>query len=198
MIRIFTLFCKLNKISLSEHEWIEHSITKLQVWKLSCPCCGSKSGQVRFATYKRYLVSLVKNRMSTLELVIPRTYCSSCRHTHALLPECLIPHGSYGLLTILHILREYFLRTRTVEEICKEYGISHSTLYSWIKQLKASKRRWLGILCDSEQKTIAFLETLSTDVLFQYCETFRQSFMQKTADTYFVGSYAWETKGSFT
>ena len=64
-------------------------------------------------------------------LRVLRVKCTSCGHTHALLPEMLIPYSSYSLRFILTVLENYFLHIHPVEVICETYQISHSTLYAF-------------------------------------------------------------------
>ncbi|HBK52428.1 DUF6431 domain-containing protein, partial [Syntrophomonas wolfei] len=71
--------------------------------------------------------SAVSNRPRVMVIII-RYKCDSCGHTHALLPEFLIPYRSYSLLFILAVLKDYCL---TIEKISEKYGIAASTIYTW-------------------------------------------------------------------
>lgn len=66
------------------------------------------------------------------ELLIPRVVCGSCCHSHAFLPDVLIPFSSYSLRFILTVLVEYLGRSCTVAALCEKWQLAISTLYSWI------------------------------------------------------------------
>ena len=97
MIRIFNLFCKLKKIKISDQEWFDQAFHSLDLSEHPCPYCNSKGNLIFHDSYSRYMVSLKNNCPVTVVLRIPRVKCTSCGHTHALLPEMLIPYSSYSL-----------------------------------------------------------------------------------------------------
>ncbi|WP_276624136.1 DUF6431 domain-containing protein [Syntrophomonas wolfei] len=66
--------------------------------------------------------------------------CKSCGHTHAILPEVIIPYRSYSILFILTVLRDYYTRSDDIWEIGDKYQIAVSTLYLWIHLF-----HWQGI-----------------------------------------------------
>ena len=72
--------------------------------------------------------------------------CKSCGHTHAIIPDYIIP---YSLLFVLRVLGEYFLRKRTVEGMCRRYNITPSMVYSWKRVFEEYKEMWLGVLAAS-------------------------------------------------
>lgn len=128
MIRIFNLFCKLQEVKISDQEWFDRTISKSNLSEQVCPYCNSTGRLIPHDSYSRYMVTLKNNRIETVILRIPRVKCTSCGHTHAFLPEMLIPYSSYGLRFVLTVLKDYFLHMHTVEKICKIYQIAHSTL----------------------------------------------------------------------
>ena len=92
MIRIFNLFCKLKEIKISDQEWFGQAFRRLSLSAQSCPYCNSKGNLIPHDSYSRYMVSLKDNSPVTVILRVPRVKCTSCGHTHALLPEMLIPY----------------------------------------------------------------------------------------------------------
>lgn len=145
MIRLFTVFCKLNKISFSDKQWLEKDLDGFRPDSSSaCPFCGAKGCQEEFAHYDRYLIELQKGEPVTHRVEISRYRCSSCGHTHALLSSGLVPYRSYSLRFILYFLRCYFLRSKTVALLCEAAGISPATLYEWKKLFLRQKALWLG------------------------------------------------------
>jgi hypothetical protein len=166
MIREFTVFCKLNFIKLSAEDlfWAamqDFSKDKIPFLHSSCPFCGAKHPDWSYHdSYGRYLISFEMNVSVTYSLDITMIKCSSCGHTHALLPEIIIPYGSYSLLFVLSALRDYYLSHMTVQTLCSKYQISPSTLYSWKRLFLIHKKLWLGFLQDMAQSPIDFLSSL--------------------------------------
>ncbi len=188
MIRAFTIFCKLNFIKLTALEMFteamwEFSKDKLPTLVLPCPYCGAKHPQWSyFASYERDLISIEKGLPITYRITVSRIICSSCCHTHAVLPEIIIPYGSYSLIFILSVLRDYYLSNMTVQELCDKYMIASSTLYAWKRLFQIHKKLWLGILEDAVTKPLTFLSSLpsptTSDNLAVFFQSFARSFLQ--------------------
>ena len=79
------------------------------------------------------------------EVLIPLYQCPSCGHSHAILPDVLIPFGSYTLRFILTVLKAYLERTCTVRILCEHWKIAVSTLYGWIHCFAAHFSIWRSI-----------------------------------------------------
>ena len=128
-----------------------------------CPACGSSGNCHPHAYYDRHIVDYHDGKVCEESLHILRVRCCSCGCTHAILPDFIVPYGSYGFLFILQTLREYFTRTQSslsVEALCERFGIAPRVLYRWLRLWKKHKRLWLGILKDSEVPSLAFLDQL--------------------------------------
>lgn len=103
-----------------------------KIYEYKCPYCKAKHPDwKKHSEYDRYLISFENGYIVSHQVFITRYKCSSCRHTHAVLPELIIPHSSYSFLFIIAVMRDYFNRSITVESICAKYNISVSTLYLW-------------------------------------------------------------------
>lgn len=178
MIRPFTVFCKLNQISFSDRQWFEREAESLNHTDGICPVCGAKSCLSPFASYIRYLVEWEDGSPVTHEVAVRRYQCSSCGHTHALLSSALVPYSSYSLRFILLVLRDYFLRTVCVQELCGRAGISVSTLYRWKALFLTQKALWLGILEDLAVAEGTFLSGMDDSFLQDFCRRFSFSFLQ--------------------
>jgi hypothetical protein len=109
---------------------------------------------------------------------ITRVFCNSCSHTHAILPDHLIPFGSYTLSFILTVLRAYFIGTKTITNLCDFFQISISKLYDWIRLFKEQKHIWLGVLNDAVISEVKFID----DIL--YCSKSVSSFYQITETSF--------------
>jgi hypothetical protein len=192
MIRLFTVFCKLNFNKLSAHDIFlesmkEFSSEKLPFIKLSCPYCGAKNPVWSFHdTYSRYLISYENGATITYTIEITRIICSSCEHTHAILPDIIIPHSSYSLTFTLSVLKDYFSKMK-IKEICEKYQISISTLYGWKQLFLQHKKLWLGILEDIYQNPLEFLSSIpnfnTSDDLLQFFLQTGHSFLQGITKT---------------
>jgi len=161
MIRAFTLFCKLNLIKLSAKQLFLQSMQDFSSHDLRCPHCGAKHPQWDYyASYERYLISFEHSESVCYVITITRLICSSCKRTHAVLPDILIPYGSYSLLFILNLLRDYFTGSLTVQELCDRYQVSVSTLYAWKRLFYTHKKLWLGVLDNSMTSALCFLSKI--------------------------------------
>ena len=179
MIRPFTVFCKLNQISLSDRQWFDQEAGSLSHTDGICPVCHAKACLSPFASYTRYLVEWKEDLPITHEVTVQRYQCSSCGHTHALLPSPLVPYSSYSLRFILLVLRGCFLHRACVQKICEHAGISVSTLYRWKALFLAHKSLWLGILENLEASAEAFLDGMDGILLQGFCRKFVFSFLQR-------------------
>ncbi|ATW25290.1 DUF6431 domain-containing protein [Candidatus Formimonas warabiya] len=166
----------------------DFSKEKLKTLVFPCPYCRAKHPLwSEFASYERDLISFEKGFPVTYRIMITRIICSSCRHTHAILPEIIIPYGSYSLIFILAVLRDYYLSHMTVQELCDKYMIATSTLYAWKRLFLIHKKLWLGIIEDAATKPLSFLSSLpsltTSDHLAIFFQNQTQSFLQGVTKT---------------
>lgn len=173
----------------------DFSKEKLPTLIFPCPYCGAKHPHWSdFASYERDLISWEKGLPVTYRITVTRIICSSCGHTHAILPEIIIPYGSYSLIFILTVLRDYYLAHMTVQELCDKYMIATSTLYAWKRLFLIHKKLWLGILEDAATKPLSFLSSLpsltTSEDLAIFSQNHAQSFLQGVTKTAHFSS-AW-------
>lgn len=160
MIRIFSIFCKLNQIPLSDRQWVEKETESLFLPDHVCPVCHAHGSLSPFASYTRCLVEREKGKPAIHEIVIKRLRCRSCGHTHAQVSSALVPYSSYSLRFILQTLRDYFLGRACVQLICDRAGIAVSTLYRWKDLFIRHKALWMETLNDlSAARPAEFAET---------------------------------------
>lgn len=193
MIRAFTIFCKLNFIKLSAQEMfteamLDFSKEKLPKLVFPCPLCGAKRPQwSEFASYERDLISFEKGSTVIYTITVSRIICSSCGHTHAILPEIITPYSSYSLIFVLTVLRDYYLAHLTVQALCDKYMIATSTLYAWKRLFQIHKKLWLGILEDAATSALTFLSSLpsltTSNDLAIFFQRHAQSFLQGVTKT---------------
>lgn len=183
MIRPFTVFCKLNRISFSDRQWFKQETGSLSHTDGVCPACRAKACLSPFASYTRYLAEWAGGNPATHEITVQRYQCSSCGHTHALLSSALVPYSSYSLRFILMVLQAYFLHRDSVQAVCERAGISVSTLYRWKSLFLSHKALWLGVLESLETSAAAFLDGLDGALLQGFCLKFLFSFLQRPRGT---------------
>ena len=183
MIRPFTVFCKLNQIPFSDFRWFLRESHALNRTDGICPVCHAKTSMEFFASYKRYLVEFEEGEPTGKTVTLQRFQCSSCGHTHALLPSMLVPYSSYSLRFILAVLRACFLKMDTVAGICEAAGIAVSTLYRWKRWFFTHLQLLLGVLEAACTKGLRFLGELGGDILQGFYRSFRISFLQQPRRT---------------
>ena len=145
-----------------------------------CPSCGCKGSCRVHAYYNRFVVDFVTGKPVVSRIRITRVICS-CGRTHAILPDPIIPYRSYSLFFILRVLTEYFLRLKTVADLCDDFLITPSMLYRWKKLFLEHRMEWLGLIPSMERTVRDSLKTLSVTDPFS---RFASSFFQKTGLTF--------------
>lgn len=178
MIRLFSVLCKLNQIRFSDRQWFEWESGKMLPPDHPCPHCQAKGCLEPFAHYERYLVEWDGTAPVCHDITVPRYVCQSCGRTHAGLPSCLVPYRSYALRFILIVLRDYFIRVSSVEQLCRKYAVSTSTLYRWIRLFQCQKALWLGVLEDGALCAGGFLAGLDGAFLQDFYQSFHFSFLE--------------------
>lgn len=147
----------------------------------TCPCCGTQGSCCIHAYYGRSLVDFINGAPVRHSLCILRLVCA-CGHTHAILPDFIIPYSGYGLFFILRVLAERFLRLSTAERLCERFSISLSQLYRWLQLFQLHKEEWLGVLSSMETSSLSFLKFLVTSSYSRFASSFTcrfgKSFLQ--------------------
>ena len=178
MIRHWALVCKLFSLKKSSLESYAQYAARPVGRCLACPVCGSKGNCVPHGSYKRVLIDVEHGKVSYGSVEIKRVRCKSCGHTHAILPDYIVPYATYSLLFILRVLAAHVLGSETVEQLCRRYGISPSMLYEWKALFLTHKKLWLGALKDTETDSARFIRQLMN--LSGYSDDFGRPFYRET------------------
>lgn len=190
MIRLFSDLCKcFNKInSKNEIETFNFYIDSLDVNALVCPFCGAKHSLTIFASYQRHLVTYSEKVTSDHNISISRGICSSCGHTHAILPSVIIPYMSFSFGFTISIIRDYLVNTfPSVKVMCENYGIAITTFYRVFKKFKEHKKLWLGLMKDFLISHLSFINDLLKNSFIEL-EQFISAFFIKTALSFLQGN----------
>lgn len=178
MIRKNALFCKLIRIKKSSKSLFDSYMDSFRPEKQVCPVCASFSNCHIHAYYGRRIVDFIYGVPVTMMVTVLRLVCDSCGHTHAVLPDMIIPYSGYGLFFILRVLAEAFLRISSLEHLCERFSITRNQFYKWKKLWNQHKLEWLGLLDASCTSDLEFL--LKITVGSDY-SSFAAGFLEKTA-----------------
>lgn len=186
MIRENSLFCKLIRIKTSSKDLFDSFMDGFHPELQTCPCCGAKGSCTIHAYYDRSLTDFMGGLPVRHSLCIMRLICP-CGHTHAILPDFIIPYSGYGLFFLLRVLAEYFLHLSTVERLCERFSISLSQLRRWLQLFREQKEEWLGVLSSMETSGLSFLKSLFTQTAYSdfasaFVRRFAKSFLQSHKD----------------
>lgn len=190
MIRLFTKICKYFKQNFSENEinQFHQYIDSINIASLSCPLCGAKEALSYFASYDRHLITYDNEEVCDHMVIIPRYICSSCGHTHAILPPVIVPYLSFSFNFIVNIIHDYLVRKfNSVAVMCQNYGIAISTFYRIFKSFKEHKKLWLGLLEDKLTEDLFFIQDLKHSP-FTKIEKFIKDFFTQMGLSFFQGT----------
>lgn len=184
MIRKNLLKFKLNLKNHSSSSILSAFMKGFHADREQCPSCGARGFCHIFAWYKRWVIDIVDDKPACLELKICRVICS-CGHTHAVLPDSLIPYNQYSLPFILYVLRLYFWHSMTVEEICAAFEITHSMLYRWKKTFATHQFWWTAFKHLEKASSSSFLDgILKTEPFTEFTSGFLQAFLYSFLQTH--------------
>ena len=162
MIRCCALFCKLFQINNSSNTLYTDFIGKFRPFQKTCPSCHARGTLTAFSTYERYVVDFDKGgKPEDHRISVQRLVCSGCGHTHAVLPDFIIPYCQYSLLFVLRVLWSYFTRSKTVAELCEVAQITPSMLYRWKILFLKHYSFWLSALRQLEDSPVRFFGGLT-------------------------------------
>jgi len=183
MIRLFTALCKSFLKELSEWQIFQEAADGFSHLGEACPKCGAKGKLSGHGDYGRGLTSYEGEQIVYRLISALRYLCASCKATHALLPDIIVPYSPYSLLFMLAALIAYYERDTTVVKICERFGIAVSTLYKWIARIAEHKDLMLGVLISQKQRTRSYILGLLdsadlSDNLRRFFRKYGFSFMQ--------------------
>ena len=189
MIRLFSKLCKFFKQFSFQNEItaFDKYVSSVNLETLVCPFCGAKHSLSSFASYRRHLVTYNNTAKDNI-IIIHRDVCSSCGHTHALLPSVIVPYMSFSFNFTVYLIHDYLVhKFHSVETMCEHYGIAISTFYRILKKFKEHKQIWLGLLEDKLISNSSFIEHIMSSS-FDEIEHFIIQFFKQNASSFFQGT----------
>ena len=160
----------------------------LSIEALICPICGAKHSLSPFAYYKRHLMTYVNNEVHNNIITISRYICSSCGHTHALLPSVIVPYMSFSFKFTVSLIQDYLVhKYHSVEAMCEHYEIAISTFYRIFNKFKIHKQIWLGLLEDKLISNLSFVQHIINST-FDEIEDFIIQFLKRNGSSFFQGT----------
>jgi transposase-like protein len=184
MIRLFTELCKayFEKL-LSEWQIFQEATDGFSHYGESCPKCGAVGNLSDHGGYGRGLTSYEDGRIVDMPVWVLRFKCASCKATHALLPDIIVPYSPYSLLFMLAALIAYYEHDTSVEEVCSRFGIAVSTIYRWKERISDHKDLMLGVLISRKRRAHSYILWLLgsghlSGILRQFFRKYGFSFMQ--------------------
>lgn len=182
MIRKNSLFCKLIRIKSSSKVLFDSYMRSFCPELETCPICGSRGNCGIHAYYGRRIIDFIQGQTVRHDICVLRLICS-CGHTHAVLPDLIIPYSSYGLFFILRVLAEFFSGRASVEKLCERFSITGNQFHKWLKLWKIHRELWLGVLDSMDSTDSDFILTLVlqkaySDFSAGFFDRFSFSFLQ--------------------
>ena len=159
MIRKNPINCNLIREKNSSKSIFEACTKDLKPEREVCPACKRKGDCRIHSYYHRYIIDFIGDAPYERKIRVPRVKCS-CGHTHAILPDPIIPYDCYSLFFILRVITEYCLKLRTVSALCERFSITPSMLYRWLKLYRNHRSQWQGVLKAASQPLLDSLKDL--------------------------------------
>jgi len=152
-----------------------------------CPCCRAGGDCNVHGYYKRYLVDYCNGMIISKRIRILRLICKTCGHTHAVLPDIIVPYAQYSVRFICWVVSEKLTTALTIDEVCRKFDISYKTLYRFLEIYKEHKSLWLGVLESTETSQAQFLNIIGacerfSDFMSAFSKRFVSSFLQRHAN----------------
>lgn len=105
-------------------------VSSFNMFEAECPCCGALGFFTDHATYTRYFSNTIG------VLTIKRVRCTKCKHTHALLPEIIIPYRYFSSPFILKLFTLYLKNSLSISKIETVLNVSRQFIEKLIDFFK--------------------------------------------------------------
>lgn len=121
--------------SVNFNNYREKILNNYSFFDYTCPKCGAKHSLTRHGSYERNICFMKDlHNIDEEKMSVLRLKCSSCRSTHAVLPNDIIPYCIYSFSTIINILTRYYVKNEKILTIGEELYISFQLIYNFISR----------------------------------------------------------------
>ena len=109
------------------------------------------TGYIRIGSYQRDLITYHGGKSVCLHISIIRVRIKGnmSRHTHAILPDILVPYSSYSIRFILSVIYLFNHRNCTSSALADRLFLSRSTINTWLRLYADHISKWLGSFATS-------------------------------------------------
>ena len=95
-----------------------------------CPCCHAKNKLIKYGNYERNISILVDDNVENYRVSVQRVICNSCNHTHALLPNFIVPYKIMALFSIAQIVQRASISS--AYKLAEVINLSVQMIYTYI------------------------------------------------------------------
>jgi len=139
---ILCFFIKFNKIN--ENNIFLNSNLSEDMYKAfkhendfpKCPKCNTNKYFEWHCIYTRNICTIINSEIVHTNVEILRLRCNSCKKTHAILPDDIIPYCYYTKSFVMHCLKLYYLEQKSVSEIVLLTNTYEKLIYKFINEYR--------------------------------------------------------------
>lgn len=157
--------------SINSKSYQEKILDFYGIWNWECPTCHSKRTFHRHGTYNRNLLTINNNCLTEDYLEILRLKCSSCRHTHAILPFDVIPFYSYATTCIIALCVKVYQEEKSILFIGHDIKISYQLIYKFLAIFQVFLNRIKHLLRQLE--VFRYSQQISCQEILLYLTSFQ-------------------------
>ena len=100
------------------------------VYANKCPSCGAKYKLVKYGSYHRNISCIIDDTIENYFVSVHRIICTSCNHTHALLPNFIVPYKIMALSSIAIIVKR--ATASSAYTLANTINLSFQAIYAFI------------------------------------------------------------------
>lgn len=175
MINVFNENFNTN-LKKTTHDCILGYENTLNFNNLVCPYCESRE-LVSYGSYQRNVISFGEDHLIARLLTVKRVYCKSCKTTHALLPDFIIPYKQYSMPLIITIIT--YLKEHTLLKTEEYFNININVIKSMYHQYLKFYLLLLKTTFANENKNELLTKYVyDSDLKYQFVTCNKRTFMQ--------------------
>ena len=95
-----------------------------------CPCCHAKNKLIKYGKYERNISILIDDNVENYRVSVQRVIYNSCNHTHALLPNFIVPYKIMALFSIAKIVQRASISS--AYKLAEAINLSVQMIYTYI------------------------------------------------------------------